>query len=618
MALGTMRMSGAESVSLVHGALDGGIRLFDTADVYGAAPGDNERWLASALSSWTGGGGTGMVSVRVATKGGLGRRGSDWVPDGRAKAIREACEASLEALGVAVIDLYQLHAPDPKVPFTTTLRALAALSREGMVRRVGLSNVSLEELERALEILEVASIQVSLSPLDPTALKNGIFERCTRSRIPLLAHSPLGGHRLRARLARDASLARIAARRAATVEEVALAWLRSLHPLVIPIPGATRAKSVASILRAATLELTREDVEEIEGARPAARAARVPRVERSPDPDAAADGEVVIFVGLPGAGKSTLAETWVARGYRRLNRDLEGGRLSSLLPELDRRLAGGERRFVLDNTYARRAARFDVLEVAGRHGVPVRCVVVATSLEDAQVNAVERMVAHYGRLLSPEEMTGLSKRDPNSFAPAAQFRFRRQLEPPRIEEGFSSIDVVSFSRSKRRQGRGHRKALFFEADGVLRRSRSGAPRPLNPDDVEVLPGRSQVLKRYRDEGCLLLGVSYQPEIGEGSSSEELVRASFERTSELLGLDIDFRFCPHEGGPPVCWCRKPLPGLGVLLLREHDLDPGASLVIVGSPADRGFADRLGIRSVDADEFFSRREASEREPGRDLEK
>jgi aryl-alcohol dehydrogenase-like predicted oxidoreductase/histidinol phosphatase-like enzyme/predicted kinase len=593
LGLGTMRLRGEAAIPLLHHALDAGIRLLDTADVYGEAPGDNERLVAEALSSWSGD----RRSVLVATKGGLRRRGREWLPDGRARWIREACEASLERLRADVIDLYQLHAPDPGVAFATTLRSLAALVEEGMVRRVGLSNVGLEELESALGILDVASVQVSLSLLDLTVLKNGVFARCIGAGVPLVAHSPLGGHRLHARLASGEDLARIAARRSASVEEVALAWLRSLDPLVIPLPGATRTKSLESILRVPELALETEDLEEIERTRPAARAARLPREERAPA--RGADGEVVIFVGLPGAGKSTLAESFVAKGYLRLNRDLDGGSLSNLLPELDRRLAAGERRFVLDNTYARRGARFDVIEVAWRHGVPVRCIVVDTSIEDAQVNAVERMVARYRRLLTPAEMKKLSKRDPNSFPPQAQFRFRRQLELPRIEEGFSSIDVVAFARAKRE---GARRALFFEADGVLRRSRSGATRPLGPADVDVLPGRGELLKRYRDDGYLLLGVSYQPEIGEGETSEARVRAAFERTSELLGVDVDFRFCPHEGGPPACWCRKPLPGLGVLLAHEYGLDLERSLVVVGSPADQGFADRLGIPSISADAIF----------------
>ncbi len=591
LGLGTMRLEGEEANSILHEALDAGIRFFDTADVYGADPGDpgaNERLLGRALRSWNGD----RSSVVVATKGGLVRRGKEWIPDGRAKHLKAACEASLANLQVEAIDLYQLHAPDPKIPFATSLRALAALQREGKVRRVGLSNVGLEDLETACGIVEVASVQVALSPLDLTALKNGVAELCCRKAIALIAHSPLGGHRGRARIEKLHVLRTVAERRSASVQEVALAWLLALHPNVIPIPGASRRASLASILRAPRLGLTPEDLEELERAFPAARLLRVSRTKLAPDPGV---GEVVLFVGYPGAGKSTLASRFVEQGYELLSRDLEGGGLAKLREELDRRLSRGARKLVLDNTYPERASRFDVLETAWRHGVPVTCLWLQTSLEEAQVNAVERMVRRYGRLLSPEEMAAVSRKDPNSFPPDAQFRYRQRLEPPRPEEGFLRIESLPLERSPRplRSGR----ALLFEYDGVVRKTRSGGARPAHPDDVEILPNRSEILSRFAGDGFRLLGVSYQPDV-----AEETARACFQRTNELLGLEIEVEFCPHGAGPAVCWCRKPLPGLGVLLMERHALDPGRSLLIESSAADRGFASRLGIPTVPVEEFF----------------
>ncbi|HEY7816677.1 MAG TPA: aldo/keto reductase, partial [Vicinamibacteria bacterium] len=512
MGLGTMRLLGQGAVGLLHRALDAGIRIFDTADVYGPDPADrgaNERLVGEALRTWSGNRG----EMIVATKGGLVRKGKEWIPDGRARHLKEACEASLRSLGVESIDLYQLHAPDPKVSFETSLRALAALKDEGKVRRIGLSNVRLTEVEAAAEIVEIASVQVALSPLDLTPLKNGVAEYCAEKGIALLAHSPLGGWRARGKLERLTVLRRIAERRGATVQEVALRWLLALHPRVIPIPGASRLESLASIAAAPSVPLSAEDLDEIESALPASKVLRVRKRDLAPAPSSA-EGEVVLFVGYPGAGKSTLAEGFAERGYEILNRDVEGGNLSKIRRLLDERLAAGARKLVLDNTYPDRASRFDVLETAWRHGVSVSCLWLRTPLEQAQVNAVERMVRRYGRLLSPEEMAAVSRKDPNSFAPEAQFRYRDRLEPPRLEEGFSRIETLDFERRKppERTGRG----LIFEYDGVVR-----APRPVDPGAVEILPKRTETLRRHAAAGFRLLGVSYQPGI-----PEEVARACF--------------------------------------------------------------------------------------------
>jgi predicted kinase len=464
---------------------------------------------------------------------------------------------------VEAIDLYQLHARDPKVPFETSVRALAALEREGKVRAIGLSNVRLQELELACEIAEIASVQVALSPLDPTPLKNGVAAFCAARGIPLLAHSPFGGYRNRGKLERHEALRRIAERRGISVQQAALAWLLALDPAVVPIAGASRMSSLDSTLEAMRLELTPEDLEPLQTRE---------QIRAAPD----GEREVVLLMGYPGAGKSTLAARWVERGYRLLSRDLEGGTIAGIRRQLDRRLSSGERRIVLDNTYPERASRFEVLETASRHGVPVTCVWLQTSLEQAQVNAVERMIEKHGRLLSPDEMASVSRKDPNSFQPGAQFRFREKLEPPRPEEGFARIETIAFVRRARtdRQGRG----LFF-------------------DHKILLESRADVFRRYASEGFRLLGTSYEPGV-----PEEVARASLEEMKSRLGLDIDFEVCPHAP-PAQCWCRKPLPGLGLLLIERHGLDPTRSLVIESSAADRGFAARLGIPTVSTEELFS---------------
>ena len=130
------------------------------------------------------------------------RVGSAWVPDGRAKAVRADCEASLASLDGLPIDLYLTHAPDPRTPWRTSVRALARLVDEQLVRRVGVSNVNRLQLDEALELAPIAAVEISLSLLDDRAIRGGVVERCREAGIALIAHSPLGGPRRAAGLAR--------------------------------------------------------------------------------------------------------------------------------------------------------------------------------------------------------------------------------------------------------------------------------------------------------------------------------------------------------------------------------------------------------------------------------
>jgi predicted kinase len=492
------------------------------------------------------------------------------------------------------IPLYQLHAPDPRVSLATSVRALASLRRDGRVERIGLCNVTRGQLLEALRIAEISAVQVELGPWQDEALRGGVAEVCRAEGIVLLAHRPLGGLAGARRIAQDDALRAVAERHGATPAEAWLAWLRVLAPFLIPLPGPTVPEHAASLAKVGSLSLTAEDLAQLEARFPAAGLLRAPQAARRPPPGA--PGDVVLMVGLPGAGKSTLAAELVREGYERLNRDAAGGRLADLLPQLEAHLAGGRRRVVLDNTYGTRASRNAVVEAAWKHGVPVRCVWLRASLEDAQVNAVQRMLAKYGRLLEPEEMKRLARRDPGTFAPQALYRHRRELEPPDVAEGFARVDEVPFVRTPPpgREGR----AILFWYDDVLR-ARGAA----TPGEVTVLPGRREALARLRDDGWTLLGVSWHPEIAAGRRARADVEAVFARTHELLGTSLDYRYCPHGDGPPVCWCRKPLPGLGVALIEQHGLDPARCVYVGRDPSDRAFARVLGFGFRHADEVFA---------------
>jgi len=289
-----------------------------------------------------------------------------------------------------------------------------------------------------------------------------------------------------------------------------------------------------------------------------------------------------MVMGMPASGKSTVAADYVARGYLRLNRDERGGSLLALARELGEVLAGGATRVVVDNTYASRASRAPVIDVARRHGARVRCVVLDTSIEDAQANAVIRILARHGRLLmpggpgAPSELARAGEIDPR-----AQFRFRRDHEPPRDDEGFAAIEHVAFAG---RASAGGRPALIVELDDVVWRAR-----PATPDAIELRPGAREALRGWSAHH-VLAGTTWQP--GLASVAEHAARLA-----TLLGVPVHVMHCAHPAGPPVCWCRKPLPGLAFALAHAHELDLSRSLHLGKGPADRGFAARAGLRYAD---------------------
>jgi predicted kinase len=304
-----------------------------------------------------------------------------------------------------------------------------------------------------------------------------------------------------------------------------------------------------------------------------------------------------MIMGLPGAGKTTLASTLVAEGFARLNRDEAGGTLAALTPRLAAMLQAGEDRIVLDNTYLSRASRAGVIDLAAQHGRRIRGVWLDTSIEDAQVNVVWRMLDAHGRLLTDEELKAGGA--PERLSPSALFRAQRDVERPDADEGFSQLDIVPFARQHHSEHTN--RAVIFWCDSVLRppwaARRNGAEL-----DAAALTLRRDRLAEYAAQGWRLFGLSWEPRIAEQLASVADVEREFDLLRESLGAPLEFHYCPHGAGPPVCWCRKPLPGLGVLLLRQHQLDPAQCVYVGASPQDPPFARRLGFQYRDAAEFF----------------
>ena len=256
IGLGAMPMSLSgrppeeQSLRTIDAALDAGVNLIDTADAYAKDDtdvGHNERLVAKALRGRRDG-------VIVATKGGHTRPGGAWELDGRPEHIKAACEASLKALETDRIDLYQYHRPDPDVPYAETIGAFKELQDEGKIRWVGVSNANVDQIEEACSIVDVVAVQNQLSLEYTSPIGKGEVKLCEERGIVFIPWSPMKGvSRARA----------VAEARGVSPHQVALAWLLSLSPVVIPIPGASRPESIQDSVHAVDLELTPEELERI-------------------------------------------------------------------------------------------------------------------------------------------------------------------------------------------------------------------------------------------------------------------------------------------------------------------------------------------------------------------
>ena len=255
----------AEAIRVIHASLDGGVTLIDTADAYCQGEhevGHNERLVAKALRQWHGD----RASVIIATKGGIERRGTEWIVNGRPEYIRKACDRSLKALGVERIDLYQHHRPDPGVPFLETIGAFAELAQAGKVRWVGLSNVEVDEIDAARRLVPITTVQNRLNPFFREALERGVVGFCEREGIGFLAYSPVGGGRLNKKLPSHPTLVGIARRLGCSPHAVVLAWVLAQGRSVIIIPGARTIEHARDALVAADITLSVADLGAIDRA----------------------------------------------------------------------------------------------------------------------------------------------------------------------------------------------------------------------------------------------------------------------------------------------------------------------------------------------------------------
>ena len=237
-------------IATLRRAVELGINLIDTADSYG--PYVSEELIAEALHPYP-------DDLVIATKGGLTRGGpSQWAPDGRPEHLREACEGSLKRLQVDRIDLYQLHSPDRNVPYEESVGALKELQEEGKIRLIGVSNVSVEQLETAREIVQVVSVQNRFNLTDRST--EDVLERCQELGLGFIPWFPLAAGSL---AEHGGPLAEIAAHHDAAPGQIAIAWLLARSDVMLPIPGTSSVDHLEENIAAAAIELNDEEIAEL-------------------------------------------------------------------------------------------------------------------------------------------------------------------------------------------------------------------------------------------------------------------------------------------------------------------------------------------------------------------
>lgn len=248
----------AQAYAVVKAFVDHGGNFIDTANVYcldDADIGHNERLFAKALRRLGK-----LAGVTVATKGGLRRPRGQWITDGRPAFLRASCDQSLKDLEVEAITLYQFHAIDTVVGLAESLGELVRLQQEGKILHIGLSNVTPAQLEQALAITAIVSVQNRCSVLEQRDFKNGMVALCAARGVAFIPHSPVGGHHGHVALRKQPLAGKLADKYQASPYQIALAWFLHKGQHILPIPGASKPASILDSLKAPGIRLSAEEV----------------------------------------------------------------------------------------------------------------------------------------------------------------------------------------------------------------------------------------------------------------------------------------------------------------------------------------------------------------------
>ena len=254
----------SQAINVIHKALDQGVTLIDTADSYCQDESDkhhNERLICKALQQYQGD----TSQVTIATKGGLMRPNGSWTRNGNPDHLRQTIRVSFEALGgTKPIDVWQYHAPDPNYTIEEALAPAKEAVDEGLIRFVGVSNFSVEQIKQARNVVEIVSVQNQYNPWNRQPESDGVLEYCETEGLTFFPWSPLGGSRRVSKLEDIPVIAQLAKEKGVSVYQIVLAWLLAKSPCIVPIPGASKLSSIDDSIQASEVKLSEAEVRKID------------------------------------------------------------------------------------------------------------------------------------------------------------------------------------------------------------------------------------------------------------------------------------------------------------------------------------------------------------------
>jgi aryl-alcohol dehydrogenase-like predicted oxidoreductase len=254
----------SQSIEVIHKAIALGVTLIDTADSYCQDESDkhhNEGLIATALQQYNGD----TSQVVIATKGGLMRPNGSWTRNGDPNHLRETIRQSFEAFGSQKpIDLWQYHSPDPNYPIAKSLTPAKEAVEQGLIRYVGVSNFSVEQIKQARDTVEIVSVQNQYNPWHRQPEFDGVLEYCEREGLTFLPWSPMGGSSRVSRLQDIPIITQLAQGKGISVYQIVLSWLRAKSPCIVPIPGASKVSSIEDSVKSVEVKLSPQEVEEID------------------------------------------------------------------------------------------------------------------------------------------------------------------------------------------------------------------------------------------------------------------------------------------------------------------------------------------------------------------